>query len=177
MATTLSITNLAAYPTPTEGKMVFLKWAQRMILQLAPTRSVLGSCGFGVSRCVEQVVWNRVIRFQLVSVCVLTFTDWFRGCPEPWGSERELIVMCLRDYLGKGAKLCQRFIYASGCQVVYYNIFFGITMIRIWVNCFVLICFNMVRLLKTLYVFHLNAAERKQAIYYHCTEIYHIQIL
>ena len=35
----------------------------------------------------------------------------------------------------------------------------------------------MVRLLKTLYVFHLNAVEREQAIYCHCTERYHIQIV
>ena len=74
------------------------------------TRAVLGFRGFWFSRCVEQVVvWNRVIRFGLVSVCVLTFTDWFRVCPEPWCSDRELIVMCLLDYLGKGAKSNQGF--------------------------------------------------------------------
>ena len=75
------------------------------------TRAVLGFRGFCFSRCVEQVVvWKRVIRFGLVSVSVsLTFIDWFRVCPEPWGSDRELIVMYLLDYLGKGAKSNQGF--------------------------------------------------------------------
>ena len=65
---------------------------------------------FGFRGVYNRLLFGTVlIRFGFVSVCVLTFTDWFRVSPEPWGSDREVIVMCLLDYLGKGAKSNQGF--------------------------------------------------------------------